>query len=285
MNLGMPSQNQLRALINQVWTGNPDDAHAIDVIADAYDEFGRPDIAALWRGELPGFRRRQRVPSLSKSEQAKLEANFAWWRENVVYKTGPNDEQLALAAISQLYRADATHSSETLRALPKVVWCNSPAEARDYADQLARAKSLGIRLWTGTAGYSTTNVASDVGNEFARLEVKYLPFHITDTVDRFAEQDSPTSQGVASLMSHGQFSSWMGRQACTIDILRLDYGRSRELSFRAAAALARCCSGWYAFPEVFIGVRHPFVVENGQLPRWAWIDDRNQPHQWPMGDG
>lgn len=269
---------QIRELLTFVWA-NPRDDHARAVLADAYDVIGRRDIAMLWRDELPNYRRRKTVPKLTSTERELLEANFAWWRTNIVFNTSPAvDEDLLYAAVAALYRMDARHYAENLHGWPTVTWVDSPLAARRYLDRFTPA-TLGTELWSYVPTRAQQHISKDVDKLIFYTRNTYLPLHLTDIVQRSVEATADVNLG--SMLSRSQFSDWLGERACALDILRLDYGTTNELSFRAVIALAQCTAGYYAFPNVFVAVKHPFIVENGTVPRWAWIDDRGQPHQWP----
>ena len=280
--LGMATAPQIRALTEQVWMGDDDARH---ILADAYDEIGRRDIAMLWRDELPGYRRRKRVEKLSHTEIDTIRANADQLETGVLFRTGPSDEALALAAIGCMYRAAVSHRGEDERylAYPRVTWLPSPAIVYRnlFNDEGYRRQNLGEIIWRFRRTWDR-QMSVSVLHEI--IDAAHFGEGLSLAVRRAGEdEDLPLRTGLAS----GQFDHTLLRHAAVIDVLRLVQGLNEdlypeicELSLRASLALMQCTPMYYPFEKACVLSTHPTVID-GDQPRWAWLDGENHPHQWP----
>lgn len=276
---GMATPQVLRDLTNEVWIRDNWDTRL--VIADGYDELGRPDIAALWRDELPRYRRRKRIAKLSDDEFEQISRNMKWYVQNVQLRTGPSDEQLALAAIGCLYRANARRRSENV-VYPRVAWFPAPNVVRRNVLNAVgnRREDLGDTIWYASRAWDR-NLAERVErliyNDYQQFDRRY-----SDTTYAAGnDEDMNLSLG----LSGGQFNKMLLTTASTIDVFRLYQGTSfdgdnNERSVRASLALMRCTPFYYSFERACILSQHPTVIDADQ-PRWAWLDSENNPYQWP----
>jgi hypothetical protein len=269
--IGMPSPQQLRDLINQIWTGHADDAHARFILADAYDDLGRRDVAMLWRDELPNYRRRKRVPKLTDQERGEVRRRKKWWRENVVVRTGPSDEDLALAAIAALYR---TNPITRNWPLPQVIWTPSPLITAKWSSSNDDTMLVPPHM-TGLTDAITQSTSTEMYS--ARTDPEYTYF-----IDVASMADSNATIGLRSGLAYGQFGWVAAEMGIFLDILRMDMQPVHELYCRAGIGLAHV-TPYYAATHTKIWLsQHPFTIDDHQA-RWAWLDGDNRPHQWPSG--
>lgn len=276
---GLPTAHALRDLANEVWIR--DDWNTRLVLADAYEELGRPDIAVLWRDELPRYRRRKRITKLSDDEFEQIARNMKWYTQNVQLRTGPSDEQLALAAIGCLYRSAARRRGEDV-IYPRVVWFPAPNVVRHNlvgADGKRRV-DLGDTIWYSSRTWDrnlSERTERLIYNDYQRFDRRYLDATYTAGNDE--------NMNLSGGLSGGQFNWQLLTTASTIDVFRLYQGTSfdgdnNELSLRASLALIRCTPFYYAFERACVLSQHPTIIDADQ-PRWAWLDSANNPHQWP----
>ena len=89
------------------------------VYADWWQEQGRDDVAAMWRGTLPVREgTRDRIDSMTDAERAKM----AGWAEDWIrigLCTDPADRPMFEAGVTQCYLAAGLNP-------PRVVWCPNP---------------------------------------------------------------------------------------------------------------------------------------------------------------
>src|SRR5687768_15608893 len=86
------------------------------VLADFWQEQGREDVAAMWRGTLPHrTRTRKRIEKLTDAERAKMPG----WAEKWIalgLSTQPADRPMFEAAATRCYLAARLNP-------PRFVWC------------------------------------------------------------------------------------------------------------------------------------------------------------------
>jgi hypothetical protein len=271
--------------------------------------FTRPDVARIWRDELPalGVKRRKRIDKMTKAESAQMAAWAKKWTA-IGLSTERADRALAEAAIHACYRLSGHPQPKA------VVWVPCPlvlAYAGPIAMHLLRRDSIHDSVRDSVRASVRDSVRASVNDSVNASVRDSVHDSVRDSVHdsvgasvrdsvRASVSDSvrdsvSASVGCTEYWRHylgGQF--WVGGwgwgsayPTFMLDVLGLDIGREQELKCRAYAALnSSACWSFWSRDFVLVSERPTLIKKHGdgqlEVARWEWTDADGVTHSWEV---
>lgn len=233
------------------------------ILADAWEDIGRLDVARLWRDELPATdgKRRKRIDSLTAQEKSRFHEWVKKWTD-IGLSTDMADRPLFEAAVSACYRFSGLRP-------PCIVWVPNPLVAA-LAGPIASWLIYGQKLAVGGAIDGAVRGAIDGA--------------VRDAID--GAIDGAVKRVLSSTWHRyigGQFwvgwGYWWGSPSFVsfmTDVCGLDLDREMELRARAYQAASESACWWFPLRDVVFVSERPHALEfngtprRGSLVRAAW---------------